>query len=319
MLLVGPSEGIRTPGILVPNQARYQLRYTRISRWKAKVLYRIGMRRASHFSIDVSTGLCYHLERPKGVKKTMRMRKRHNLEPRMERCADLMIAAPEESKGNWRSLYPGCRNLLLELGCGKGRFTAETARLQPEDLLIAVERVPAAMIIAMERVKRAELQNVRFIDADAAGLGEMFAEGEVDRIFINFCDPWPKSRDARLRLTAPAFLRSYCDLLPKGGEICFKTDNKPLFDWSVEQFKKEKWDLRELTNDLHENGPVGVMTDYEAKFTAAGMKINRLVAVKTADTLGTAAGPVPRLKNASLVDARGHLESVAAFAAREGK
>ncbi|MBO6014806.1 MAG: tRNA (guanosine(46)-N7)-methyltransferase TrmB [Oscillospiraceae bacterium] len=249
----------------------------------------------------------------------MRMRKRRNLEPRMERCGELLIAVPEDLKGNWRSLYPDCDKLLLELGCGKGRFTAETARLEPEKLLIAVERVPAAMILAMERVKNAGLENVRFIDADAKLLEEMFAAEEVDRIYINFCDPWPKSRDAKLRLTAPSFLRIYSDLLPVGGQIHFKTDNRPLFEWSLEQFEAEHWTLLECTNDLHANGPVGVMTDYEAKFTAAGMKINRLVAEKTTETLGSAAGPVPRLKNASLTDARGHLESVAAFAAREEK
>ena len=247
----------------------------------------------------------------------MRMRKRRNLGPRMERCSELLISEPETRKGTWRSLYPDCEKLLLELGCGKGRFTAETARLEPENLLIAVERVPAAMILAMERVKAAGLENVRFIDADAKLLEEMFSAGEVDRIYINFCDPWPKSRDARLRLTAPSFLRIYGDLLPVGGQIHFKTDNKPLFDWSLEQFEAEKWTVKECTNDLHVNGQVGVMTDYEAKFTAAGMKINRLVAEKTGDTMGSAAGPVPRLKNASLVDARGYLESVAAFAARE--
>ena len=247
----------------------------------------------------------------------MRMRKRRNLEPRMERCGELLIADPEELKGKWRRLYPECSKLLLELGCGKGRFTAETARLEPENLLIAVERVPAAMILAMERVKNAGLENVRFINADAKLLGEMFAAEEVDRIYINFCDPWPKSRDAKLRLTAPAFLRTYCDLLPLGGQIHFKTDNKPLFDWSLEQFEAEHWILQECTNDLHAGGLVGVMTDYEAKFTAAGMKINRLIAEKTVETQGSAAGPVPRLKNASLTDARGHLESVAAFAARE--
>ena len=247
----------------------------------------------------------------------MRMRKRHNLGPRMERCADMLITAPGEQKGNWRSHMPSCTHLWLELGCGKGRFTADLAESEPEALLIALERVPAAMIIAMERVKNRELANVRFIDADAKELPEYFSAAEVDRIFINFCDPWPKSRDAKLRLTAPAFLRRYSDILPVGGEIHFKTDNAPLFDWSVARFEEENWEIRELTHDLHENGPVGIMTDYEAKFYADGMKINRLVAMKTERTPGIAAGPLPRLKNASLTDARGYLESTAAFANRK--
>lgn len=242
----------------------------------------------------------------------MRMRKRHNLEPRMERCGDYLINNPEEMKGQWKRLSHGCSSLCLELGCGKGRFTVETAATSPENMLVAVEKVPDAMIIAMERAKNAELENVRFIDADAVKLKEMFSDGEIDRIYINFCDPWPKSRDAKFRLTAPSFLRIYGDLLPIGGQIHFKTDNTPLFDWSVEQFEAEGWLLSCVTHDLHEKGPCGVMTDYEAKFYSQGLKINRLEATKTSSTLGTSAGPVPRLRNASLTDARGYGESEAA-------
>jgi len=228
----------------------------------------------------------------------------------MERCADLLETEPETLCGKWRETYPGHEKLYLELGCGKGRFTVDTAESMPETLYVALEKVPDAMILAMEKVSRRGLENVRFLDADAKLLGTMFAPGEVDRIYINFCDPWPKSRDAKLRLTSPAFLRLYADLLPVGGEIHFKTDNTPLFDWSVGQMESEGWVLHELTHDLHANGPVGVMTDYEAKFYEQGMKINRLVAVKTEDTKGTAAGAVPRLRNASLTDARGYEESV---------
>ena len=239
----------------------------------------------------------------------MRMRKRHNLAPRMEKCADLMIPDCAAHCGRWLEDIPGFERLYVELGCGKGRFTADTAAEMPGTLLLAVEKVPDAMIIAMERIRERGLANVRFIDGDAAALPQMLAPGEAARIYINFCDPWPKSRDAKLRLTAPAFLRMYADALPLGGEIHFKTDNTPLFDWSVEQFTAEGWELCELTHDLHKDGAVGVMTDYEAKFYAEGLKINRVVARKTAATLGTAAGAVPRLRNASLNDARGAEES----------
>lgn len=239
----------------------------------------------------------------------MRMRKRHNLAPRMEKCANLMIPDCTAHRGRWLEDIPGFERLYVELGCGKGRFTADTATEMPGTLLLAVEKVPDAMIIAMERIRERGLANVRFIDGDAAALPQMLAPGEAARIYINFCDPWPKSRDAKLRLTAPAFLRMYADALPLGGEIHFKTDNTPLFDWSVEQFTAEGWELSELTHDLHKDGAVGVMTDYEAKFYAEGLKINRVVARKTAATLGTAAGAVPRLRNASLNDARGAEES----------
>lgn len=247
----------------------------------------------------------------------MRMRKRPNLAPRMEKCAALLVDEPAALRGRWLESFPGHRRLHLELGCGKGRFTAETAALDPETLYIAVERVPDAVVVALERVMARGLQNVRFISADVRELGEMFAPGEAERIYINFCDPWPKSRDAKYRLTAPSFLRLYADALAPGGEIHFKTDNLPLFDWSVEQFEAEGWGLRAVTRDLHGGGPQGVMTDFELKFYAQGVKINRLEAVKTGGTRGTAAGDPPRLRNASLVDARGYEESRWAHAAKE--
>ena len=240
------------------------------------------------------------------------MRKKPNLIPRMERCAAVQIPDPETYKGRWAQAFPGYAAVRLELGCGKGRFTCGQAAAEPDVLLLALEKVPDAMVVAMERVMAQNIPNVRFLDRDAGLLGEIFAPGELDRLYINFCDPWPKSRDAKLRLTAPGFLRMYADVLPVGGEIWFKTDNAPLFEWSIERFKEEGWALSEVTHDLHAEGPVGIMTDYEAKFYEQGVRINRLAAARTEDTKTTAAGPVPRLRNASLTDARGALESARA-------
>jgi len=249
----------------------------------------------------------------------LRMRKRANLDARMERCAALLIDEPEALRGQWMERFPGHARLYAELGCGKGRFTADTAEAMPETLYIAVEKVPDAMILAMEKIDRRGLENVRFIDADAKLLNTIFAPGEVDRLYINFCDPWPKSRDAKLRLTSPFFLRLYADVLKEGGEIHFKTDNAPLFDWSIAQFEAEGWALSEVTHDLHANGPVGIMTDYEARFYEQGMKINRLVAARTAASRSlTRDGAVPRLRNASLTDARGYEESLEANRRNEG-
>ena len=242
----------------------------------------------------------------------MRMRKKPNLIPRMERCAAVQIAAPESLRGRWGEEFSAYKELRLELGCGKGRFTCGEAAREPEALLLALEKVPDAMVVAMERVMEQHIPNVRFLERDAACLPDLFTPGEIQRLYINFCDPWPKSRDAKLRLTAPGFLRLYADALPIGGEIWFKTDNTPLFDWSIARFQEEGWALSEVTHDLHARGPVGIMTDYEAKFYDQGVKINRLVAARTADTKTTAAGPVPRLRNASLSDARGAEESAAA-------
>ena len=240
----------------------------------------------------------------------LRMRKRSNLGPRMEKCAEYLIDDPAALRGKWLESFPGYDRLYLELGCGKGRFTADTAELMPDTLYIAMEKVPDAMILAMERVRERGIKNVRFIDGDAIKLAEMFAPGEAARIYINFCDPWPKSRDAKHRLTFPGFLRLYADVLPLGGEIHFKTDNTPLFSWSLEQFENEGWALSEKTYDLHANGPVGVMTDYEAKFHAQGFPINRVVAVKTEATKGMAAGTAPRMYKAALTDAHGYEDSM---------
>ena len=242
----------------------------------------------------------------------MRMRKKPNLLPRMEKAAAVRIAEPEQFRGRWLEAFPGRTELHVELGCGKGRFTADTAEAQPEALLVAVEKVPDAMVVAMERAVERGLENVRFLDRDVALLPELFAPGEAARIYLNFCDPWPKSRCAKNRLTAPGFLRLYADVLPVGGEIWFKTDNLPLFQWSLEQMEQEGWLLKEKTNDLHANGICGVMTDYEAKFHAQGVKINRVVAVRTEQTKTTAAGEPPRLRNASLSDAKGRADSLAA-------
>ena len=210
----------------------------------------------------------------------MRMRKKKNLVPRMDRCGDRLIRDPYDRQGRWRELMPQARELRLELGCGKGRFTCETAAAEPDVLFVAVERVPDAMVIAMERAKAAGLNNVFFIDADVARLTEFFAPGEVERIYLNFCDPWPTNRHAKRRLTHENFLRLYRQVLSDGGQIHFKTDNSGLFEWSLFQFPRAGYALSEVTRDLHENGICGVMTDYEEKFHNLGTPINRCVGTK---------------------------------------
>ena len=210
----------------------------------------------------------------------MRMRKKKNLVPRLEACGTLLLPAPSaaEQRGRWRdALMPRARALHVELGCGKGRFTAETAARNPDVLFVAIERVPDAMVIAMERCRAQGLTNVFFLDDDAARLPLLFAPGEVDRIYINFCDPWPGQRHARRRLTGEGFLKVYRQVLREGGEIHFKTDNHDLFEWSLFQFPKAGFALSEVTRNLHENGVQGVMTDYEEKFHNLGTPINRCV------------------------------------------
>ncbi len=205
----------------------------------------------------------------------MRMRKKPNLEPRMEACSQWQVKDPASMSGNWRGLYPNCEALWVEIGCGKGKFTVETAAANPNVLLIAIERCREAMVMAMEKAKAMELKNVFFVDMDVANIESCFAFGEIDRLFINFPDPWPRSKNAKRRLTYRTFLRMYSRVMRDGGEIHFKTDNAKLFEASLEEFALVGLPVQNKTDDLHANGIVGIMTGYEEKFHALGTPIHR--------------------------------------------
>ena len=193
----------------------------------------------------------------------------------MEACSEYWIREPEVNKGHWRDLMPGCRELRVEVGCGKGKFTVETAAAEPDILLIAVEKVKEAMVVGMEKAKAMGLKNVYFIDMDAAEIENFFAEDELDLLYLNFCDPWPRKKNAKRRLTYRTFLDHYRRVLKLGGEIHFKTDNSGLFEFSLEEFAACDLEMRNLTRNLHENGPVGIMTGYEEKFYNLCTPINR--------------------------------------------
>ena len=202
----------------------------------------------------------------------------------MEKCAAVLLREPEALRGRWLQTFPPYTKLHLELGCGKGGFTCKTAMDMPGVFLAAVERVPEALVVAMERATAAELPNVRFLCADVASLLSVFADGEAERIYINFCDPWPGGKKhARRRLTAQPFLQLYRRILSPGGEIHFKTDNAPLFEWSLEQFALCGFSLTQVTHDLHRDGIRGVMTDFEEKYHSQGIPICRCVAIKPED------------------------------------
>lgn len=196
----------------------------------------------------------------------------------MQRSAAALIDAPEALRGRWLAEHPGHSKLAVELGCGKGRFTVDTAAEEPDLFIAAVERVPEAIVVGMERALNRGISNIGFIDMDVVNLHRVFASGEADRIYINFCDPWSPKGQAHRRLTAPDFLTLYRTILKPGGELRFKTDNVPLFDWSVEQLERCGWQLELVTHDLHHGGVCEVMTDYEAKFHAQGMPICKCVA-----------------------------------------
>lgn len=208
----------------------------------------------------------------------MRMRKKPNMPQRIEKCRAIHIPDPETYRGKWLESFPGYKALHLEIGCGRGRFTSETALSMPEVLLIGLERVPEALIIGMERAVREDIQNIRYLIGDAMSLRSFFSPGEADRIYINFCDPWPNNGHKKRRLTHGNFLSIYRELLSPGGELHFKTDNDALFEFSLGEFGRTGFALTDVTRDLHKNGPSGVMTDYELKFHGQGVSINRCVA-----------------------------------------
>jgi tRNA (guanine-N7-)-methyltransferase len=217
------------------------------------------------------------------------MRKKPNLIPRLDRVAPLREDEPAQLQGGWLEQMSRLSGrqlsaLYLELGCGKGAFTRRLAEENPQAAVVAVEMSPEAAVVAMERaMQEPGVQNARFIIGDARNLAEFFAPGEVDRIFINFPDPWHKARHAKRRLTAPGFLELYRKILAPGGEIHFKTDNVPLFEFSLETVPQNGFDLTHITRNLHENGISELMTDYETKFHAQGLPIMKLVAQAKAE------------------------------------
>ena len=160
----------------------------------------------------------------------MRQRNIKNLDERIEANANHLIEVPRSCRGHWREIFGNDNPIYLEIGCGKGKFTVETAALEPDVLFVAVERVQEALVLAMEKALSMGLKNVYFLSIDAAKLEEYFAPGEVDLIYLNFCDPWPRKKNAKRRLTFHTFLKSYQRVLRLNGEIHFKTDNAPLFE-----------------------------------------------------------------------------------------
>ncbi len=209
----------------------------------------------------------------------MRMRKKKNGEARMAACGEFKIDNPESLRGMWKETFGKGKTLCLEIGCGKGTFVVESALRNPNKFFVAIEVIPDVIMLAMEKAKALNVQNVKFVCFDAAKLDTVFEENELDELYLNFSDPWPKARHAKRRLTYVAFLETYKKILKNGGKIFFKTDNRPLFDFSLEQFELANIPLSDVTNDLHhspwEEG--NIHTEYEDNFSAKGFTINRLV------------------------------------------
>lgn len=181
--------------------------------------------------------------------------------------------------GAWAEAFGRIAPLYVEIGVGKGDFLTELAARNPNVNYVGIEAQQGVLYFAAHKAAARQLSNVRLLVFDAAHLTELFAPAEVDRIYLNFSDPWPKKRHAKRRLTSELFLERYRAVLKEGGELHFKTDNMGLFDYSLETMAAEGWQLSRVTHDLHALGETdNIMTEYERKFSARGAKIGRLVA-----------------------------------------
>lgn len=197
-----------------------------------------------------------------------------------------VIKRPEAQKGCWRQVFGNSKPIHIEIGMGKGRYLLTMASLHPDVNFVGIERYTSVLLRAVEKFDTEEfkmLKNIRFVCMDARGVAEVFAHGEVERIYLNFSDPWPKARHEKRRLTSHEFLERYEQILVPGGTLEFKTDNTELFNFSLEQVKSSSWTLEHYTYDLHHHEIMNdgnVMTEYEEKFSARGNPINKLIAVR---------------------------------------
>lgn len=206
----------------------------------------------------------------------MRMRKKANREARLEKCNNIHIQTPFDRKGKWSELFGNTNPIHLEIGCGKGGFISELAKLNPDINYVAMEKCTDVIIMAMEKVQSLGLKNVYFINGDARELLDIFEKEEISRIYINFCDPWPKSHHKKRRLTHSCFLNLYKQLLPHGGQLCFKTDNRKLFEFSLNEFAAFDVKMQNICLDLHNSNFEGnIMTEYEKNFSEKGFPIFR--------------------------------------------
>ena len=194
-----------------------------------------------------------------------------------------VFTEPEGMKGTWSEVFNNDNPVRIEIGMGKGRFVSTLAQLNPDINYVGIEKYSSVLLRAVEKQDELNLPNLRFIRMDAEAITEVFDRGEVDRIYLNFSDPWPKDRHAKRRLTSRQFFERYNIILKKDGQAEFKTDNRPLFDFSVEEVKEAGWQLRAVTYDLHNDAKLcegNVMTEYEERFSAAGNPICKLIAVR---------------------------------------
>lgn len=191
-----------------------------------------------------------------------------------------VVQNPKEQKNKWGELFGNSHPLYIEIGMGKGRFIMDMARLHPEINYVGIEKYSSVLIRGIQKMETEELPNLYFIRMDAEEITEVFGKGEVEKIYLNFSDPWPKDRHAKRRLPSYEFLSRYNEILSKEGNLEFKTDNKELFTFALEQLEPAGWHLDKVTYDLHNDKVMmegNVMTEYEEKFSSKGNPIYKYI------------------------------------------
>ena len=182
--------------------------------------------------------------------------------------------------GKWQEIFGNDQPLHIEIGMGKGKFIHTMAKLNPQINYVGIEKYSSVLLRAVQKMEEEELPNLRFLRMDAEDITKVFGRGEVDKIYLNFSDPWPKDRHAKRRLPSREFLRRYDVILKAGGKLEFKTDNRQLFDFAVEELEPAGWTADVITYDLHADAVLvegNVMTEYEEKFSSLGNPICKLI------------------------------------------
>lgn len=206
----------------------------------------------------------------------MRLRHKPWAKDKLEQHPQFVVANPELHKGNWHNVFEKNQPLHIEVGTGKGQFITGMAKANPDINYIGIELYDSVIVAALDRLIEADLPNLKLLNVNAADLGKYFAKNDVDRVYLNFSDPWPKSRHEKRRLTYKDFLKLYEDILVDGGEIHFKTDNQGLFEYSLTSFSAYGLLLKYVSLDFHKSGYEGnIMTEYEQKFSEMGQRIYR--------------------------------------------
>lgn len=191
-----------------------------------------------------------------------------------------IVQDPAALRGKWKERFGNDHPVYLEIGTGKGKFINQLAQENPEINYVGIEKYSSVLIRALDKLDESQIQNLLFIRGDAELICEYFGEGEVDRIYLNFSDPWPKDRHAKRRLPSKEFLRRFAQILTPEGTIEFKTDNRALFDFAVEEVEAGGFKILQITYDLHSD-PVmkegNIMTEYEERFSAKGNPICKYI------------------------------------------